>query len=145
MANLRIVLTTDANNPNLGDLYLDNSGQLEWVGTDIADSESYSLMILQRIRCNLLLVRGEWYLDQRIGTPWREQIWVKGTTTSTIRQVIRDAVIATPGVESISSLDVSLDNTSRTATITLTVVADTGTIVSTDILDRPFILEVPNA
>ncbi len=58
MSNLRITLTPTVQNPNIGDLYLDDSGQLEWIGMDIADSESYARMILQRIRCSLMFVGG---------------------------------------------------------------------------------------
>lgn len=144
MSNLRIVLATTTDNPNIGDIYLDDSGQLEWIGMDPAETESYARMILQRVRCRLLLIRGEWYLDQRQGTPWREKVWVKGVNIVTVRRVIREVVEKTPGVDSIHSLNVTLDSSSRTLTITLVVVADTGALISTDVLDQPLIVEIPH-
>jgi len=143
MSNLRIVLATTWANPTIGDLYLDDSGQLEWIGLDIADSESYARMVLQRIRCRLLFVRGEWYLDQRQGTPWREKVWVKGATLDIVRRIIRAVVEGTPGVEAIDSLDVGMDAASRRLTITFSATTDLGTIVSTAELDEPLIVEMP--
>ena len=92
MGSLRITLTPTGTNPNVGDLYLDDAGQLEWIGLDIADHESYALMVLQRIRCRIMHVRGEWYLDQRQGTPWREKTWVKGVTEDTVKSIVREVI-----------------------------------------------------
>jgi hypothetical protein len=144
MGSLRIVTTTTASNPVENDLYIDDSGQLEWIGGDITDKEDYSRMVLQRIWCRLRFVKGEWYLDQRQGTPWKEKIWVKGVTESTVKRVIREVVVNTPGVEALNRLDVSIDKTTRLATITITATSDLGTVVTTDILDNPFVVEVPN-
>ena len=144
MGNLRIVLTPSAANPNVGDLYLDDSGQLEWIGGDITDEADYALMVLQRIRCRIMLIRGEWYLDQRIGTPWREKIWVKGVTADTVRAIIWNVTKTTPGVESVVKVEVELDSTSRTATMEIVAVTDLGTMITTDMLDEPMIIEVPN-
>lgn len=144
MATLRITQTPTPSNPTAGDLWLDDSGQLEWVGMDITDAEDYSRAILQSIRTRLLIVRGEWYLDQRIGTPWREKVWHKGATSEVIHAIARLVIAGTPGVESIQSLRVSLDSAERSATITTTVVSDLGTIVSTDSLDKPLLVEIPH-
>jgi len=143
MSNLRLVTTPTAANPHVGDLYLDDSGQLEWIGMDINDTEDYSRMVLQRIMCRLLIIRGEWYLDQRIGTPWREKIWVKGADVDVIRQIIRTVAEGTPGVESVETVDVSLNSVNRTMAVTLVATTDLGTILTTDLLDEPLIVEMP--
>ncbi len=144
MGSLRVVLTPTTANPNVGDLYLDDSGQLEWVGGDITDEQSYARMVIQRVRCRLMFIRGEWYLDQRQGTPWRERVWAKGVTAGTIRRVVREVVETTPGVEALSSLSVLVDRQARTASITLVAITDLGTEVTTDMLDGPMIIEVPH-
>jgi hypothetical protein len=61
-----------------------------------------------------------------------------------VRRIVREVVEGTPGVESIDTLDLSLDSTSRSLSITLVVVADTGALISTDILDQPLIVEIPH-
>ena len=110
----------------------------------LAEGESYALMVLQRIRCRLLFIRREWYLDMRQGTPWRERIWRKGVTTDVVRRVVEEVVTTTPGVQSVHSLAVAIDRQTRTATITLVAIAETGDIITTDMLDEPMIIEVPN-
>jgi len=143
MSNLRIVTAPSGTNPNNGDLYLDDSGQLEWIGSDISDAEDYSRMVLQRIRCRLLLIRGEWYMDQRVGTPWREKVWVKGASIDVIRRIIEQVAEGTPGVDSVDSLELTLDATHRTMTIDLVATTDLGTVLTTADLDEPLIVEMP--
>lgn len=143
MGSLRIVTSTSAQNPNKGDLYLDDSGQLEWIGGDITDEEDYARMVLQRIRCRIMLIRGEWYLDQRVGTPWREKIWVKGPDTDVIKKIIRGVAERTPGVASVETVDITVDGQARTATISIRATTELGTVVSTDQLDEPMIVEIP--
>jgi len=143
MGNLRIVTATSTENPFVGDLYLDDSGQLEWIGSDISDAEDYSRMVLQRIRCRLLLIRGEWYMDQRVGTPWREKVWVKGASIDVIRRIIEQVAEGTPGVDSVDSLELTLDATHRTMTIDLVATTDLGTVLTTADLDEPLIVEMP--
>lgn len=142
MGSLRLVTTTSASNPNEHDLFVDDSGQLEWIGGDITDQSSYAAMISQRIKCRLLLVAGEWYLDQRLGTPWKE-IWKKGATTERVKAVIRDVIIGTPGVRSLDSLSVEYDNPTRTATIEFSATSEMNQVVTNADLDAPFIIEVP--
>ena len=143
MSSFRVVQTSSASNPNIGDLYLDDSGQLELIGGDITSQEDYSRMVLQRIWCRLQLIKGEWYLDQRQGTPWKEKIWKKGVTEATVSIVVRHVVENTPGVERLDTLDVEIDRQTREATIEIVATSDLGTQVTTDLLDNPFIVEVP--
>jgi len=109
----------------------------------LAEGESYALMVLQRIRCRLLFIRREWYLDMRQGTPWRERLWRKGVTVETVRRVVEEVVLSTPGVQSLHSLAIAIDRATRTATITLVAIAETGDIITTDLLDAPMLISVP--
>jgi hypothetical protein len=144
MSNIKLTYSVDGANPNFGDLSLDDSGQIEWVGMDPSDAEDYARMILQRIECNLRFIRGEWYLDQRQGTPWREKVWVKNPDLKVIRRIVRDVIEHTPGVDSIDTLSLIFDRSSRMLTISFVGVADTGALISTDVLDQPLIVEIPN-
>lgn len=145
MATLRLVTAATTANPNVHDLYLDDSGQLELIGDDLLDTESYARCIAQRIKCRILLIRGEWYLDQRIGTPWKESILTKGTTATTLRRILRQVIEGTPGVKELRSLTVSMDAATRSATITqLQIEADTRILVTVADLDNPLIIEAPH-
>lgn len=141
MSTIRLVTSTTVDNPNAHDLYLNASGQLEIIGTDITDLNDYALSVAQTVTCRLLLIGGEWYQDQRRGTPWRERIWKKGVTESTVRRMVQQVVTTTPGVRSMESLDVEIDAATRQATISnLQIVAETGQIVTIASLDEPMII-----
>lgn len=144
MATLRLTAATTASNPNLHDLYLDDSGQLEIIGTDITDTTDYARSVAQSIKCRLLMIRGEWYIDQRLGTPWRERIWKKGTTETEVYRLIQDVVRGTPGVRSVESMSVDLDAEARSVTVEdLKIATENGSIVTVTQLDEPMILPAP--
>jgi len=141
MSTFRLVTATAATNPDLHDLYLDDSGQLELIGADISDAEDYALAVGQTVKCRLLFIKGEWYQDQRLGTPWRERVWKKGVTESTIRRMIQQVVQGTPGVRAVESLEVTIDAAARSTTISdLQIVAETGQVVTVVDLDKPMII-----
>ena len=100
MTTLRLTLTATTTNPVTGDLYLGPTGQLEMVGSTTALADR-AAEVLQRVRSRLLLVRGEWYLDQRQGTPWREAVFSRGVTADVVRRGVRAAALATPGVATV--------------------------------------------
>ena len=140
MGSLRLTTATSTANPNAHDLYLDESGQLEWLGGSILDRESYARMIAQRISCRIKFVRQEWYLDIREGTPWRESIWRKGATQDVIARVFRDVIEGTPGVQDLRTIDVQISG--RHATISFEAVSDRNTQVTSDQLDAPIIVDL---
>jgi hypothetical protein len=142
MGSMRLVTAATVANPTLHDLFLDDSGQIEWIGGDINEAESYARMVAQRILCRILLVRQEWYLDQREGTPWRESIWRKGTTAATLKAVLSDVIEHTPGVQDLRTIDVTLNATARSATVEFEAVSDMQTMVTSAMLDAPIIVDL---
>jgi len=144
MATLRLVTAVTVQNPNLHDMYLDDSGQLKLIGLDITDSTDYALSVAQSVKCRLLLVKGEWYIDQRLGTPWRERIWKKNTSETVLYRMIQDVVLGTPGVRAVESMQISIDASTRTATVSdLQIITETGRIVTVAQIDEPMILPAP--
>jgi|GEM_PF-6730050 len=130
MASLfRLVTVPDAENPNIGDIQMAN-GQFVPLpeGPD---------MLAQRIRCRLLWHRGEWYLDQRQGTPWLQELTTKGATDARIRQIFRRLVERTPGVGSVSSVEI-VRGADRSASISIEAVAEEGYTVRVADLDLPY-------
>jgi hypothetical protein len=146
MSTFRLVTSATVANPNVGDLYLDDSGQLELIGTDVSDTDDYALSVAQSVTSRLLFIKGEWYQDQRLGTPWRERIWKKGVTETTVRQMVQQVILATPGVRALESIDVDIDVATRSVTISdLQIVAETGQIVTVVALDEPMIIPASEA
>jgi hypothetical protein len=140
MSDFKLALETDSNNPIAGDTYLDESGQPVIIGDDIGDQEDYSQMILQRVYCKLQIAVGEWYLDQRQGVPWYGRILAKGITAPAIKRIVKLAIESVPGVQSVDTISVTLNKTNRTATIRFSGTTDTGSVVTNEQLDKPFII-----
>lgn len=139
MGDIKLSTAVDAENPSPHDIEVRN-GQIIWVGLDPYDAEEQGKMIAQRVSCRLLMIRGEWYLDQRQGTPWRDVLAAKGTTTARMERVFREVIAGTPGVAAVTSCSVSLDHETRTATVHWEATGDAGLHIGPVTLDTPFVL-----
>ena len=84
MSDLKLTLAVDANNENVGDLYLEN-------GT-VALTATLAETVAQLIRRSLLLFKGEWFLDPTQGIPWFQSILGIKTPLSVVSQTLRGAV-----------------------------------------------------
>lgn len=97
---------------------------LEWVtGADA---------VAQRIGIRLRIFYGEWFLDQSEGIPYIESIMVSGPDLTLIESIFRKVVETCPGVARLEAFKMSLDESTRTLTITDfdAVVSDGSRIVS---------------
>lgn len=65
--------------------------------------------VAQHLKIRLRFIRGEWFLDQRVGIPYQSQIWVKNPNLAAIQTIYRRAIVSTPGVDKLERLDLSLD------------------------------------
>jgi hypothetical protein len=135
----------DAQNPNEHDLHLDAHGQLVFFGDDITATAEYSEAVGQAVKCRLMMIRGEWYLDQNEGTPWIERIWPIGSNKrERLKAVFSEVIIGTPGVRELAWIEITdLDETLRSATIAFEVVAENGQRVTSQELGEPFVIGVP--
>lgn len=139
MSDLRLTRAVDADNPTVHDLMIVD-GDLAWVGLDPYNAEEQGRMIAQRIACRLLWIRGEWYLDQKQGTPWREVLTAKGVSTARKERTLRSVIESAPGVASVPALSVTVNHAARTATVTFRAVGDTGRQIGPVTIDVPFIV-----
>ena len=139
MSDLRLSLAVDAENPVVHDLMLEN-GQLLWAGLDEYDAEDQGRMIAQRVACRLLFLRGEWYLDQREGTPWREVLTAKGTSKARMERIFRRVLEDTPGVARVVSIAIRSDPVTREASVVFQVLGDAGRAISQTTLNLPFLV-----
>jgi hypothetical protein len=69
--------------------------------------------VAQHLKIRLRFVRGEWFLDQRVGIPYRSQIWVKNPNLAAIRTTYRRSILSTPGVDKLERIDLSFDAPTR--------------------------------
>lgn len=138
----KLVTSVSAENPVLGDLEL-NEGQFVHIGGDITDVESYKKDVAQRVTTRILFFRGEWYLDQLQGFPWREKVlgkeWVR-IGEEGIKKLIRQAIVITPGIASIENLNINIDSNTRLLTITVDMYTDTNTPVTIEDFEVPYLI-----
>jgi len=139
--DLKLVTTVDAENPVVGDLELRN-GQLVWLGEDPDDVDEARAETAQRLRVRLHFAKGEWFLDQRLGLPIWEEMLVKAPDLSRVRRAFREAIAGTPGIESVESVEVSLDSTTRELSVDFTATTADGQTITAADLDAPYIVEV---
>ena len=112
------------------DLLLDDNGVVlrngDWAFA--VDREG----IQQRIGQTLRTIAGEWFLDLDYGLPYFEQILVKNPNLPSVQDIFRRALLSVKGVSSVERLNLSLDTTSRTLTVSWVVLTDLGLRVGTD-------------
>ena len=114
------------------DLALDK-GQLVLV-TDVASEVAIVL------RNRFKFVKGEYFLDTRIGVPYFDVILVKNPSVLLVRRVFRDVIMSVQGVKQIIDLKVSLNAKTRKLSFSFRVQADNGKII-TGGSGQPFIVE----
>ena len=90
--------------PVTGDLDL-STGDLQFVtGADA---------VAQHLLIRLRFYRAEWFLDTRVGIPYYSQILVKNPNLAAIRTTYRQAILSTPGVETLERMDLEFDAATR--------------------------------
>lgn len=130
MADIKIALAVDAENPVIGDLYLEN-------GT-IRLTRTLTEEVAQELFIRLKFFKGEWFLDTTLGLPYFQSILVMGASTDAVAQIFRRVIAGTPGVKSIKSLQLTrLPN--RALSVAFVAILDDGaTLTSSDF--APFIV-----
>lgn len=98
-----------------------------------------------KLRNRLLLFKGEWFRDTRVGLPYFEQILVKNPNIALLENIFRQAIVSTPPFVS-ATVKVTLD-AKRKATVAFVAKVDpavsAGATVTATSLDKPFILNLP--
>lgn len=96
--------------------------------------------VIQRVRCRFKFWLGEWFLDKRLGVPYREYILVKNPNTVLISFIFRRVLLGTPGVSSVSYFRATIDAPTRTLTADFEALLEDGTVIRATA--EPFILTV---
>ena len=118
------------------DIRLDTDGDIDV--TDFTSprlfSASESLQaIAQHVLIRLRTFQGEWFLDTLEGVPYFQQILgVKGGEAVALG-LIRDRILNTPGVTSVTAISVELDS-ARTMHVSFSAMTDAGALSLTTAL-----------
>ena len=106
----------------MNDLQITKRGDLLIRGYDIVATDSIEQAILIKLRWFF----GEWIYNTELGVQWFEKVLVKNPNKLLIRRMIEDAVLSVDGVKSVSNVTLSLNSTTRKATIGFDVVTTQG-------------------
>lgn len=97
--------------------------------------------LMQRIWIRMRFWLGEWFLDERLGVPWVERIFVKNADPRAIRNILTKVVASTPGVSRVTNFVMTVDKRARSFTVSrMTVVLDDGTTTIDAREGAPFII-----
>lgn len=96
----------------MSDFKLDAFGDLDLSTNDLVLLEGADA-IAQHLLLRLNIFQGEWFLDQRIGIPYYEQILIKSPNLIAVRGIFRQAITSTPGVEQLERIDLDFDRSRR--------------------------------
>ena len=69
--------------------------------------------IAQHLLIRLRFVKGEYFLDTRLGVPYFEDIFIKNPNLVVVRALFRETILETPGVLSIERFDMDFDTANR--------------------------------
>ena len=121
MANL--LLTID------GDLDFSSGGLQIVTGTE---------EIAQKLFVRLQFFLGEWFLDRRQGIPYFTKILIKSPDLVVIQGIFREAILTTPGVESlVGVIETELDFITRKLTVKFSALLTSGEVL---VFNREFII-----
>ncbi len=118
---LAVVLEATPGNPDVGDLYLTDSGE-EWLVTELGRA------VIQRLTVRFNFFLNEWFLDATEGTPWFQRILVKAPSDRIIRTVLNNVIVETEGVASLQALSYSISRERKLTVAFKAILADNSTI-----------------
>ena len=87
--------------------------------------------VRQKLNIRMRFLQGEWFLDQRIGIPYFQEILVKNPDEGRIRDIYRQTILTTPGVRDLQDLTVTVD-ADRVLRVTFTAFLDSGGVLDFD-------------
>lgn len=86
--------------------------------------------VAQRVKTRLYLLQGEWFLDTDAGVPYLQKIATKPVDLNYAESILKQTILETEGVDSISNWSASLNRDTRRFSITCTVSTIYGSTVN---------------
>lgn len=87
---------------------------------------------LEAIRQHLLvkfrLFLGEWFLDQTVGVPYFQDIFVKAPSIAAVSEILKLQILETPGVIELLEFDYDFQETGRTFILKFKALTEEGII-----------------
>lgn len=94
---------------------------------------------VQRLRQRFAMVKGEWFLDQRLGLPYREFLLVKNPSVALVSTLVRRVILDTPGFASVPKIAASVDKRRRELSINFEALLEDPNVIVRGV-NAPFLL-----
>lgn len=132
----------NAERPHMAVLALIPSGDLALVNGDFSFIEG-TKFTRQKLAARFQFFKGEWFLDQRQGLPYFRDVFVKNPNLDLIRSLFQKVIVDTPGIASVSNLQLVFDPGARTLAFSFTAKLKNGGapfVVTPE--DRDFLVDI---
>lgn len=117
------------------DIAIDDDNDLVWETGDLV-LVSGADVTKQLLRIRSLFIRGEWFADTRVGMPILDDMLGERADLLLVKSWYRFMILSTPGVASLNSLELTLNDATRILSVTAEVVYTDGT--SAELVLGPF-------
>lgn len=87
--------------------------------------------IVQEVNIRLRFFLAEWFLDKTAGVPYLQEIVVKSPVLAAVKSVLRDEILNCAGIDSVTSLELELDQSTRQLTVTWAGTTNLGALIPT--------------
>lgn len=115
------------------DLALNTNHDLVITGRDLTPLLGATL-VGQRVKQGLLLLKGEWFLDEEAGLPWFDRVFKKQQNLEAIKQLLIRAISTTDGVEELQAFSLELNTTTRSLACSFTIKAGGEVVTVAEVL-----------
>jgi len=84
----------------------------------------------QKLQTAFQLVKGEWFLDTRVGVPYWDLARIKNPDEEVLRRLFRRVIKSVQGVGTIDALSLALDRATRQLSFSFRVTHDSGATIT---------------
>lgn len=117
----------------MSDIKLDSNGDID-LSTNALQLTTGIDAIVQHLKQRLRTFYGEWFRDRRIGVPYFEQILIKNPNPNVIDSIFKRAILDTPGIISLVTIDIDFEPTTRTMTLNFEAKSTAGVIKFNEVI-----------
>ena len=93
--------------------------------------------VAQRVKTRLLVFKEEWFLDQREGMPWFQDILTKPLDQGFVESEMKRIILETPDVEKLTEFSLNYDSIERLLDVRFSAESVYGSLVDVDLGDFP--------
>ena len=109
-----------------GDLLIENADLVF-----VRDIDAVAQYLKQKLRT----FQSEWFLDESVGIPYFDQIFIKNPRSVTYDSIFKEAILSTPGVVELVNYSAELDGASRNLTLTFQARTRDGLIDFSEVIE----------